>query len=236
MAFSSNDRYTSDDYFKNNPTWDDEDARWKSGIIHELLKSNAVSPQTVVEVGCGAGGILSELSKLNPAIKQLKGYDISPYAIALANQKKNDKISYYNSDFINGNDAGGDVLLVVDVIEHIDDYYGFLNKLKARSQYVVIHIPLDLSCRNILKPNTILVQRETVGHLHYFTKEIVEWALKDTGFTIIDWVYTKPLIDLEPAKSLKTNLKKILRKISFAVNKDLSAKIWGGYSMMILIK
>ncbi len=236
MTFSSNDRYIGDVYFKNKPTWDDEDTHWKAEIINDLLQSNAVCPQTIVEVGCGAGGILAELSKINPAITQLKGYDISPYAIALANKKKNDKISFFNSDFVNGKDEGGDVLLVVDVMEHIDDYYGFLNKLKARSKYAVFHIPLDLSCRNILKPHTILIQRETVGHLHYFTKEIAEWALKDIGFEIIDWVYTKPLIDIEPAKSFKTNLKKILRKISFAVNKDWSAKLWGGYSMMILVK
>lgn len=236
MAFSSNDRYTSEAYSKNNPTWDDKDTHWKAGIIHKLLQSNAVSPQSIVEVGCGAGGILAELAKMNPAIKQLKGYDISPGAIELANKKMNDRISFFNADFANGNDAGGDVLLVIDVIEHIDDYYGFLNKLRARSKYVVFHIPLDLSCRNILKPQTIHVQRENVGHLHYFTKEIAEWALKDTGYEIIDWVYTKPIIDIKPAKSLKTNLKKILRKTSYAINKDWSAKMWGGYSMMILVK
>ena len=75
-----------------------------------------------------------------------------------------------------------------------------------------------------------------MGHLHYFSKEMVEWALKDTGFTIIDWVYTKPAIDTKKASTLKDALKKVLRSISFAVNKDWSARMWGGYSMMILAK
>lgn len=236
MAFSSNNMYTSDVYFKNKPTWDDEDTGWKAVIIHALLQSNSINPERIVEVGCGAGGILKELSNLNPSIKELKGYDIAPQAIALANLKKNDKISFLNSDYVNSDDAGGDVLLVIDVIEHIDDYYGFLNKLKGKSKNVVFHIPLDLSCRNILKPHTILLQREMVGHLHYFTKEIAEWALKDTGFTIIDWIYTKPLLDTEPAKTFRQWIKKILRNCSFAINKNWSAKMWGGYSIMVLAK
>jgi hypothetical protein len=65
---------------------------------------------------------------------------------------------------------------------------------------------------------------------------MVEWALLDTGYEIIDWVYTKPVVDVDPADSVKRGIKKILRNISFAVNKDWSVKKWGGYSMMILAK
>jgi len=236
MALSSNEMYTSNAYLKNNPTWDDEGTSWKAGIIHGLLQMNEITPQTIVEVGCGAGGILRELANIDPSIQSLKGYDISSSAISLASNKRKERVDYYHSDFINSNDSGGDVLLVIDVIEHIDDYYGFLNKLKNRSTHVVFHIPLDLSCRNILKPHTLLLQRNLVGHIHYFTKEIVEWALKDTGFTIVDWMYTKPAIDNDRASSIKSAIKKTLRKISFAINKDWNVKVWGGYSMMILAK
>ena len=236
MALISNKMYTSDDYVKNNPTWDDEDTVWKAKSIHGLLQINGIKPKTIVEVGCGAGGILRELADLDSSIQTLTGYDISSAAIHLANQKPKKKVLYYQSDFINSNDPGGDLLLVVDVLEHIDDYYGFLNKLKNRSTHIVFHIPLDLSCRNLLKPHTMLFQRNLVGHLHYFSKEMVEWSLKDTGFTIIDWVYSKPAIDTKKASTLKDALKKVMRSISFAVNKDWSAKMWGGYSMMILAK
>lgn len=236
MAFSSDHIYTTGTYLSNKPTWDDEGAPAKAEIINRILNANQIHPATVVEVGCGAGGILKTLSRLNTGIRELRGYDISPDAITLADKKKDSRLTFFNSDFANSAEPGGDVLLLIDVVEHIDDYYGFLGKMQGRSKYVVFHIPLDLSARNILKPHTMLLQRELVGHLHFFTKEIVEWALKDTGFTVIDWVYTKPVIDIEPAKSLKAFVKKTLRNISFALNKDLSAKLWGGYSMMILAK
>ena len=236
MTFRSNDIYTGDAYLKNKPTWDDEGSGWKAGIIHSILQSNGIHCQTMVEIGCGAGGILKELSTLNPSIKELKGYDISPHAIALAKEKQDEKISFFNIDFVNSHEPGADVLLLIDVIEHIDDYYGFLNKIRDKSKYVLFHIPLDLSCRNILKPQTIFLQRKLVGHIHYFTKEIAEWTLNDTGFEIMDWVYTKPMLDIEPPKTFKESIKKVLRNFSFAINKDWSAKMWGGYSMLILAK
>ena len=49
-------------------------------------------------------------------------------------------------------------------------------------------------------------------------------------------VKEQPIVDVEPVDSVKRFFKKILRNISFAINKDWSAKKWGGYSMMILAK
>ncbi|MEO6813248.1 MAG: class I SAM-dependent methyltransferase [Ginsengibacter sp.] len=237
MGFSSNDLYTSGEYFSKKPTWDDEDTAWKAGIIQQLIMSNHISLNEVVEVGCGAGGVLQHLSLLFPSAKSWKGYDISNDAIALAQKKTSNKITFYNEDFANLKITGQtDLLLCIDVVEHIDDYYGFLQKLKGRSAHYIFHIPLDLSCRTLLKPHVMLEQRNTVGHLHYFSKEIIEWALKDTGFTVIDWLYTKPVIDFRPKKNLKAKIKKVLRNMSFSINKNMSAKLWGGYSMMILAK
>ena len=63
-----------------------------------------------------------------------------------------------------------------------------------------------------------------------------EWMLSDTGFEVIDWVYTKPVVDINPPNNLKRRVKKMLRNLSFNINKNLSAKLWGSYSMMILAK
>ena len=60
--------------------------------------------------------------------------------------------------------------------------------------------------------------------------------LKDAEYEVIDWEYTKPMLDLLPQVSLKNKLKKKLRNISFSINADKSAKWWGGYSIMVLAK
>ncbi len=236
MKVSSNDIYINGEYFKNNPDWDVADAKWKTDVIFNLLKKNNVSVSNVLEVGCGAGANLVELAKKDESIKKLIGYDISPYAIELASKNTTDKISFHNKDITADEYINTELILVIDVLEHVDDYYGFLRKLRTKSEYFVFHIPLDLSCRTVMKPHVMLQQRQSVGHIHYYTKEIAEWALQDTGYEIIDWVYTKPVVDVLPVDSFKRFVKKTLRNISFAVNKNWSVKKWGGYSIMVLAK
>ena len=236
MKESSNDIYMNGEYFSNNPDWDIADASWKADAIFGLLKKNNVKPEEIIEVGCGAGENLVELLKRDGNIEKLHGYDISPQAIELAAKKSSGKISFFNEDITTKENIKTDLMLVIDVVEHVDDYYGFLRKLKTKSTWFVFHIPLDLSCRTVLKPHVLLQQRQSVGHIHYYTQEMVEWALQDTGYEILDWVYTKPVVDVEPARTVKRFVKKILRNISFAINEDWSAKKWGGYSMMILAR
>jgi len=229
--------YINGEYFENNPTWDIEDSPWKANIINAIIERNRISFNDIVEVGCGAGGILTCLSEKNPHIQTLKGFDISPQAIMLAEKRKSERVNFYLDDFINNNlSTNVDVVLVIDVLEHISDYYGFLEKLKHKAKYFVFHIPLDLSCRTILKPHIMLQQRESVGHLHYFSEEMVWWFLKDSGFLIIDWEYTKPITDIKKSGSLKQYIKKKLRNFSYGINKKISVKLWGGYSLMILAK
>lgn len=236
MKNSSNDIYLNGEYFSNNPEWDAADAVWKVDIIYTLLQKNNIAAAQVIEVGCGAGNNLVELSKKDTRIEQLTGYDISPQAIELAKKNVSDRISYHNEEFLIKQTTVADLIMIIDVLEHVDDFYGFLRKLKTKGRNFVFHIPLDLACRTIMKPHVLLQQRQTVGHIHFFTKEMVEWALKDTGYQMIDWVYTKPVVDTNKADSPKRWIKKILRNLSFAINKDWSVKKWGGYSIMILAK
>jgi hypothetical protein len=62
----------------------------------------------------------------------------------------------------------------------------------------------------------------------------VWWFLKDSGFTVIDWEYTKPVTDIKKSRSFKQYIKKKLRNFSYSINKKNSVKLWGGYSLMIL--
>lgn len=228
--------YIDGTYLKNNPDWNEKDAGWKAETIHNLLQKNNIKPQNVIEIGCGAGGILEALSHQLPDSNFI-GYDISPQAIEIALKKEKANLHFKNIDN-NSNDRveKADLCLVIDVIEHVADYYDFLQLVKTKAGLFIFHIPLDLSSRTILKPHVLLQQRNAVGHIHYFSKEIVLWALKDKNYTVIDWHYTKPIIDTDKAKSIKQKIKKTLRNFSFGFNKDLSAKLWGGYSMLILAK
>ena len=125
--------------------------------------------------------------------------------------------------------------MVVDVIEHVEDCFNFLRKIKEKANYKIFHIPLDLSMLNLLRVSPIIAKRKNVGHIHYFTKETALETLKDTGYDIIDYFYTSGSIDL-PNQSWKSNFLKMPRKILFNLNKDFAVRVLGGYSLMILTK
>ena len=64
MTFSSNDIYNNGTYKNKNPNWDDNFAPWKAAKIQKIINKNQVKFSSVIEVGCGAGGILEYLQNI----------------------------------------------------------------------------------------------------------------------------------------------------------------------------
>lgn len=95
--------YTSGKYLEVTRTWHEEDSSWKAAHIWKMLVTNHIQPQRIVEIGCGVGGILKELSKMNSfPDAQFKGYDISPQAIQLVICQKAKNIEFYCEDRLSG--------------------------------------------------------------------------------------------------------------------------------------
>jgi hypothetical protein len=100
------------------------------------------------------------------------GYDISPQAIALCKSKENATLHFRRCDFLTEINDSYDLLLLLDVFEHIPDYLGFLSSLCSRAEWFVFHIPLDLNVEAMLrKSRPMMWMRSQYGHLHYFTAE-----------------------------------------------------------------
>lgn len=227
--------YRSGEYLKNNPTWHIEDSPWKAKQIFKIIKNNNLKPFSICEVGCGAGGILDQLYLSMPGNISFAGYEISPQAFELCRQKEKDRLHFYLEDLLEDGKPFFDIILAIDIIEHIEDYLGFLRKLRERGVYKIFHIPLDLSAQTVLRYSPILKARQSVGHIHYFTKETAIAMLIDTGYEILDYSYTASAIDL-PAKSFKSSLLRLPRKIAYTLSKDMTVRLLGGYSLLVLTK
>ena len=219
------------DYLKSNPTWHIEDSPWKAKQIIKMLLRNPLEPKTIAEVGCGAGEILNQLYFSMPNNVKFTGYDISSDAINFAKQRLKDRLEFKHGNFLETNSTF-DLLLMMDVFEHVDDYIGFLKSCKNKSRYTIFHIPLDITVEGILR-NKIIYGRNTFGHLHYFTKETAISTLVDAGYEIIDFFYTTAPLDL-PRKTLKSKLSFLPRKLFFKTNKDIAAKVLVGFSLLVL--
>ncbi len=226
--------YEDGTYLCNNPGWHAEDSPWKARQINNIIKKNALAPRTICEVGCGAGEILNQLSAMY-VDRDFIGYEISSRAFELCSKKSKANLTFRLADLLKDDIAHFDIVMAIDVIEHVEDYFGFLRKLKEKAEYKIFHIPLDLSVQTVFRSSPILKGRKSVGHIHYFTKETALETLKDTGYTILDYFYTAGSLEL-PDRGWKSNLLAIPRKIAFSLNKDLAVRVLGGYSLMVLAK
>jgi ubiquinone/menaquinone biosynthesis C-methylase UbiE len=190
------DRYLEGDYLDKVPTWHSEDAPWKAAHILRMLAKHGITPRSVCEVGCGSGEILAQLQSKMDRDVVFTGFDISPQAIAICRPKENAKLKFHERDFVKAprEDETYDVLLVLDVFEHVPDYFGFLEALKRRARWIVFHIPLEVSVESVLrKSKYMMFMHETYGHLHFFTKETALAALADTGYRVVDYAFTTEL-------------------------------------------
>ncbi|MGB7415017.1 MAG: class I SAM-dependent methyltransferase [Thermosynechococcaceae cyanobacterium] len=221
--------YIDGEYLDNNKDWHLEHSPWKAEKIQEILSQNQISFDSLVEVGCGAGGILYELTKYYRDA-DIEGFDISPQVEDLWNQLPENSINLQVKDFLKS-DKFYDVLLLIDVFEHIPDYLDFLNSITSRSKHFIFHIPLDMNVQGLLRELPIR-HRNTVGHLHYFSKSTAIRTLEDSGFKIIDCFYTAE--DLELKTSFNKRLLAPVRKVSFKLKPDLTVKLLGGWSLMVL--
>lgn len=227
-------RYVDGDYLKNNPDWHATDSRFKAAWIIAILERNGVMPGKVAEVGCGVGEILVELRHRYPEA-QYSGFEVSPQAFEVASRKANGAIEFYLEDFLTADRSDYDVVMAIDVFEHVPDYMGFIRGLEGKATYKLFHIPLDLSVSGLLRPAAMRHTREVVGHLHSFTKETALETLRDCGLEVIDWSYTHGAEQL-PNPRLKTRIMNIPRRLLRLVNEDFAVRLLGGASIMVLAK
>lgn len=233
---NSDYRADNSDYLKTNPTWHVEDSPWKATQILKMIERNKLQPKTVVEIGCGAGEILNQLQQRMPdkAI-EFSGYEISPDAFKLAQTREKEHLHFYREDLLQSSNRF-DLLLMIDVFEHVDDYLGFVKKAAEKADYKMFHIPLDMSAFSILT-NYPIGARKHVGHLHYFMRDTALATLTDCGLEIVDWFYTPGAIEINnKGLTLFGKFINLLRKIFYRTKPDFAAKAFGGFSLMVLAK
>lgn len=224
--------YQTAAYVERNPTWHEEDAPWKARQIEGILRRNTIACGTICEIGCGTGDILLTLERAFPDAT-LSGYEISPHAYARASRKETARTRFYLEDLAAKRDSRFDVLLAIDVIEHVEDYLGFAKQLRGLAGVKVFHIPLDLSVQSLLRGWPISKLRKDVGHIHSFFKESALATLEDCGYRIIDHCYTASRLEL-PNQAWTSHAMKWPRRALFALNPDLAVRILGGYSLLVL--
>lgn len=240
MVFES--LYTTQLYPPRHTGWHKGDSQWKAERILEavptkLWREISSAPLRLLDAGCGAGGVLGNLMqrlKTKGIFCQGVGTDISEEALTMARQ------DWPGIDFQNAASANlphsFDIGLLMDVVEHVENPWELVRRVKSRCAYVIFHIPLDASwlteCFNLYTHKT-----KTMGHIHFFTRRQALAFIRNCGMEILSWRLTAAFA--EPSAYAIDGRHRTLwyaRKILSFLNPSLCASLLGGYSIMIMAR
>ena len=168
---------------------------------------------TVLEIGCGAGETLKWLKENNYATHTI-GIEISKAAATQASLKRDEVIAANIEESINvlnKFEKSIDILLLLDVLEHLNDPWRILShcqKLLSSEGIIIASIPNVRSIK-VLTPLIFYGEWNYQGsgildktHLRFFTKKSCINLFKDTGYKVEKIVGNGPLT-IKDAKTLE---------------------------------
>lgn len=232
-------RYTDGRYLEQVKDWHLGDAPWKAAQVHRMIEKHGLRPRFVCDVGCGAGGILEQLQERLGEGVELCGFDISPQAVEMAKERENAHLKYYREDFLSCSRPTPDLVLLLDVFEHVPDYIGFLDRLRRKVSWIIFHIPLDLCAKEVMKKSGYLMHmRHQYGHLHYFTRETALATLEDTGFEIVDCFYTddEEMDTDTPSGSIASRMARRARRQLFRLKPEFAVSVFNRFNLLVLAR
>ncbi|MFN5446801.1 MAG: class I SAM-dependent methyltransferase, partial [bacterium] len=143
----------------------------KHAFVHKRIK-------TVLEIGCGGCVMLSKLQSIG---YEVTGIDSSPFAFN-EGQKKGIHVI---QDFFPSKSLSDkfDLIFHVDVLEHVDDYVGFLKSQHDQltdDGFLVVNVP-DAS-ESIKLGDFSLAMHQ---HLNYFSTDSLTSVLESSGFEVL---------------------------------------------------
>ncbi|GAP08152.1 protein containing methyltransferase domain [Anaerolinea thermolimosa] len=132
--------------------------------------------QSAVDIGCGGGHLLAEFRSKYPELK-LAGTEFIETAV-IENRKRYPSIDFFMLDITEGSlDACYDLVLCIDVLEHIDDDIKALKNLrKMTGKFLVVGVPIGKVSKS---------ERSSLGHVHGYTINEVSMKVYKAGFQIL---------------------------------------------------
>lgn len=234
------DHYTSGEYWRERLG---SGSDYKVPLALRALAAAQVSLEPglkAVEIGCGNGSFLFPFAKALDAQFQsftLCGYDISNLAVEhatmAAREAGESRLSFHLGSAADVADRF-DVVLLMDVVEHVTDPYSFLAAVHPIASLVVLHLPIEQSpAHNVL--HKLRQSYNTYHHVHFFSDESMRILLEETGFEILVIRFTaaSPEI-LRGGGGLVTRAFRLIRYCAYKLWPRISSLLLGGSVMIVM--
>lgn len=160
--------------------WRDLGARGKADHIEEL----APGARGVVEVGCGDGALLAELSRRGYG-ESLAGFDISEAAVDLARARSIPgvrRLDTFDGRTLPARDGEFEVGVLSHVIEHVPEPVPLLRETARVARRLVVEVPLE---RNLSGGRAVSRERSSeAGHLDALDRDATRALIERAGLRV----------------------------------------------------
>ena len=173
------DIYNDNTYLENNPTIHSEDSEFKFNNIREFLVRIKTQDRKIkiLDVGGGAGIIgkmVMEFFLKRDINVTLDCLDLSAEMLKIQ-KKNNPKINkLLNYSLENCKEKDYDLVLMIDVIEHIHKKNLSAKALNKISKNIIYNIPIEINLFDLMRNISLLFryyknQTKVLGHVHFFS-------------------------------------------------------------------
>jgi SAM-dependent methyltransferase len=241
MGDAARELYASDDYARRHPSYHLEHAGRKASEIVDLLARDTELVDglrgqrmpRIVEIGCGAGGVLAALRdrlEARGVHAEYRGFDVSPTAVRMARERWAD-IAFECADYLERNETA-DVIMMIDFFEHLADPTSFLRAVQPRTAHALFRIPLDASLYNIVFRKLPELRRR-LGHLHFYSYRTALGCLRDCGYVVQRAEFVENFRDETNLKTLGARINYYPRALLSALSRRACARVLGGLSLVV---
>jgi len=172
-----------------------KDEKRKTDLLFKAKKMAELIPEKLyfknaVEIGCAEGTVINRLRDLLH-IEKCYGIDVSDIFLSKG------RTLYPEIEFIKASglkipfaDKSVDLIILSDIIEHIEELKLFMKEIKRVGKVVLLKVPLDkyLWRKLISEPlgrSPSVSMEHPDGHLHEFSKNSCKKMLKNMGCRIL---------------------------------------------------
>jgi len=159
---------------------------WKNKYLSKVFPYGA-SITAILEVGCGTGDLISRFPTDVPLNKRY-GIDVSPLNIEFA-KREHPEVNFFVGTFEEfltgeGKSIEMDIVILSDILEHVDDDVELLRMAGCYAKYVLVNIPME-KCWGTRKRNYGF--EDASGHLRAYNLEDAQNLIADAGLRIVDF-------------------------------------------------
>jgi 2-polyprenyl-3-methyl-5-hydroxy-6-metoxy-1,4-benzoquinol methylase len=151
---------------------------------HNFFINNTLDTDTVLDIGCGNGAVAYDVSK---KVHSITGIDIDKRNIKIAEKKfSNSNLKYLVGDATQYDFQNTfDVVILSNVLEHIEDRIKFLSEIKELAPKILIRVPLiTRDWLSVYKKELKMEYRLDETHFIEYTEEEFEKEIKSVGLQI----------------------------------------------------